>query len=102
MSTLTAASVARRGGMLRELELSIGRKLDANGSPYATAFQLLEALSPVEAQELAEPPVIYGRTAMIDFETSPAIALLEISAPFAPRPVSYAPTGTRRGTGFGW
>jgi len=36
---------------------TIGRKLDANGSPYATAFQLLEALSPVTAQELAEPPV---------------------------------------------
>ena len=27
--------------------------------------------------ELAEPTVIYGRTAMIDFETSPAIELLE-------------------------
>ncbi|MGK2952477.1 MAG: nitrate reductase molybdenum cofactor assembly chaperone [Thiobacillus sp.] len=36
---------------------TIGSKLDANGSPYATAFQLLEALSPVAAQELAEPPV---------------------------------------------
>jgi nitrate reductase delta subunit len=36
---------------------TIGRKLDSNGSPYATAFQVLEALSPVEAQELAEPPV---------------------------------------------
>lgn len=36
---------------------AIGRKLAASGSPYATAFQLLEALSPVEAQELAEPPV---------------------------------------------
>jgi nitrate reductase delta subunit len=36
---------------------TIGRKLDANGSPYATAFQILEALSPVAAQELAEPPV---------------------------------------------
>jgi nitrate reductase delta subunit len=36
---------------------AIGRKLDINGSPYATAFQVLEALSPVEAQELAEPPV---------------------------------------------
>ncbi|MDP1928966.1 MAG: nitrate reductase molybdenum cofactor assembly chaperone [Thiobacillus sp.] len=36
---------------------TIGRKLDANGSPYATAFQLLEALSPVVAQELTEPPV---------------------------------------------
>jgi nitrate reductase delta subunit len=36
---------------------TIGRRLDANGSPYATAFQALEALSPVVAQELAEPPV---------------------------------------------
>ncbi|MBI1283428.1 MAG: nitrate reductase molybdenum cofactor assembly chaperone [Thiobacillus sp.] len=36
---------------------AIGRKLDANGSPYAAAFQVLEALSPVAAQELAEPPV---------------------------------------------
>ena len=36
---------------------TIGRKLDANGSPYATAFQLLETLSPVAAQELIEPPV---------------------------------------------
>ena len=36
---------------------TIGRKLDANGSPYASAFQVLEAMSPVEAQELVEPPV---------------------------------------------
>lgn len=33
--------------------------------------------------ELAEPMVLYGRTAMIDFETAPAIELLEISAPLA-------------------
>jgi len=36
---------------------AIGRKLDANGSPYATAFQVLESISPVAAQELVEPPV---------------------------------------------
>ena len=36
---------------------TVGRKLDANGSPYATSFQMLEALSPVAAQELVEPPV---------------------------------------------
>ena len=35
---------------------TIGRRLDANGSPYAAAFQALEALSPVEAQALTEPP----------------------------------------------
>ena len=36
---------------------TIGRKLDANGSPYAAAFHVLETLSPVAAQELADPPV---------------------------------------------
>lgn len=36
---------------------AIGRKLEKNGSHYATVFQLLEALSPVAALELAEPPV---------------------------------------------
>ena len=36
---------------------AIGRKLEKNGSHYATVFQLLEALSPVAAQALVEPPV---------------------------------------------
>jgi nitrate reductase delta subunit len=36
---------------------AIGRKLERNGSHYATVFHLLEALSPVAALELAEPPV---------------------------------------------
>ncbi|MGE5320712.1 MAG: nitrate reductase molybdenum cofactor assembly chaperone, partial [Hyphomicrobiaceae bacterium] len=36
---------------------AVGRRLDANGSPYASAFQVLEVLSPVAALELAEPPV---------------------------------------------
>ena len=36
---------------------NIGRKLDASGSPYACVFQVLQALSPIAAQELAEPPV---------------------------------------------
>lgn len=35
----------------------IGRKLAANGSPYAPVFTLLERLSPVAAEMLAEPPV---------------------------------------------
>ena len=36
---------------------SVGRKLDKNGSHYATVFRVLESLSPVAAVELAEPPV---------------------------------------------
>ena len=35
----------------------IGRKLAANGSPYAGVFTVLEQLSPVAAEELTEPPV---------------------------------------------
>ncbi|NRR32489.1 nitrate reductase molybdenum cofactor assembly chaperone [Oxalobacteraceae bacterium] len=35
----------------------IGRKLQASGSPYACAFGLLETLSPVDPEELSEPPV---------------------------------------------
>lgn len=35
----------------------IGRKLHANGSPYACVFDLLQTLTPVQAEELSEPPV---------------------------------------------
>ena len=35
----------------------IGRKLKANGSPYSVVFDVLQQLSPVLAEELAEPPV---------------------------------------------
>jgi nitrate reductase delta subunit len=35
----------------------IGRKLRANGSPYACVFDLLQTLTPVQAEELSEPPV---------------------------------------------
>ncbi|WP_229633588.1 nitrate reductase molybdenum cofactor assembly chaperone [Duganella qianjiadongensis] len=35
----------------------IGRKLRANGSPYACVFELLQTLTNVVAEELSEPPV---------------------------------------------
>ncbi len=57
LSLLPAGEALELLGDAVHVLAAIGRKLDANGSPYATAFQLLEALSPVEAQELVEPPV---------------------------------------------
>jgi nitrate reductase delta subunit len=36
---------------------AVGRKLEKNGSHYASVLQVLERLSPVAAVELAEPPV---------------------------------------------
>ncbi len=35
----------------------IGRKLRANGSTYACVFDLLQTLTPVQAEELSEPPI---------------------------------------------
>jgi nitrate reductase molybdenum cofactor assembly chaperone NarJ/NarW len=35
----------------------VGNKLQANGSPYACVFGVLEDLSPVTAETLSEPPV---------------------------------------------
>ncbi|MGV7207217.1 nitrate reductase molybdenum cofactor assembly chaperone [Oxalobacteraceae bacterium A2-2] len=35
----------------------IGRKLRASGSPYACVFELLQTLTPVQAEELSGPPV---------------------------------------------
>ncbi|WP_420474972.1 nitrate reductase molybdenum cofactor assembly chaperone [Noviherbaspirillum sp. ST9] len=35
----------------------LGRKLAANNSPYAVVLQAVEALSPVPAEELSEPPI---------------------------------------------
>ncbi|MBI3433193.1 MAG: nitrate reductase molybdenum cofactor assembly chaperone [Hydrogenophilales bacterium] len=56
LSLLSADEALELLGDAVHVLATIGRKLDANGSPYATAFQVLEALSPVAAQELAEPP----------------------------------------------
>ena len=35
----------------------IGRKLAANGSPYAVVFDVLERICPVAAEALSEPPI---------------------------------------------
>ena len=57
LSLLPAGEALELLGDAVHVLAAVGRKLDANGSPYAAAFRLLETLSPVAAQELAEPPV---------------------------------------------
>lgn len=80
---------------------AIGRKLDANGSPYATAFQMLEALSPVEALPLVEPPVRDMDEAMEMFGPSvdgvepllkPGPQVSVVQMPASHRPSCAAPT----------
>lgn len=52
-----AAEAQRLLGDAIHVLAHIGRKLAANGSPYAGVFALLETLSPVAAEVLSEPPV---------------------------------------------
>ncbi len=51
------AEAARLLGDAVHVLAHIGRKLAANGSPYAGVFTVLEYLSPVAAETLTEPPV---------------------------------------------
>jgi len=53
----TEAEAARLLGDAVHVLAHIGRKLTANGSPYAGVFAVLEYLSPVAAETLTEPPV---------------------------------------------
>ncbi|PWF41766.1 nitrate reductase molybdenum cofactor assembly chaperone [Massilia glaciei] len=53
----SADEAARLLGDAVHVLAHIGRKLDANGSPYAGVFNVLEQLSPVAAETLTEPPV---------------------------------------------
>jgi nitrate reductase delta subunit len=73
---------------------AIGRKLDASGSPYASAFQVLEAMSPVAALAFAEPPVRDMDQGMEMFRTAdgfdpPLKPQLQVAA--APMPASRRP-----------
>jgi nitrate reductase delta subunit len=57
LSQQDAAESARLLGDAIHVLAHLGRKLAANGSPYAGMFGVLEQLSPVAAEELTEPPV---------------------------------------------
>jgi nitrate reductase delta subunit len=73
----------------------IGGKLNKNGSPYHTVFDVLETLSPIEAQPLQEPPVRDMDEAMETFGPSidgrepllgatPQIAYAALPKPYRP------------------
>src|SRR3569623_1299230 len=57
LSLLPAEAALELLGDAVHVLAAIGRKLEATGSPYATAYQVLAALSPLAAQDLAPPPV---------------------------------------------
>lgn len=74
---------------------AIGRKLDANGSPYASVFLVLEAMSPVVARAFVEPPARDMDRAMEMFrppadgfdppsKPQPQVAAVQVPAPRRP------------------
>jgi nitrate reductase delta subunit len=74
----------------------LGRKLAANGSPYACVFDVLEALSPVAAEALSEPPIKDMDEALETFGPGAdgVEPLLKPQAP-GPQPINFYPRGTR-------
>jgi nitrate reductase delta subunit len=74
----------------------IGRKLAANGSPYAGVFDLLEALSPVAAEELSEPPIKDMDEALETFGPgADGVEPLLKPQTLGPQPINFYPRGTR-------
>jgi nitrate reductase delta subunit len=74
----------------------IGRKLAANGSPYAGVFGVLEALSPVAAEELSEPPIKDMDEALETFGPgADGVEPLLKPQSSGPQPINFYPRGTR-------
>jgi nitrate reductase delta subunit len=75
----------------------IGRKLAANASVYAPVFAVLEALSPVPAEALSEPPVKDMDEALETFGPG-ADGVEPLLKPHAggPQPVNFYPKGAHR------
>ncbi|RLM53092.1 nitrate reductase molybdenum cofactor assembly chaperone, partial [Halobellus sp. Atlit-31R] len=71
----------------------------ANGSVYAGVFDVLESLSPVQAEELSEPPIKDMDEALETFGPgADGVEPLLKPAPVAhgPQPINFYPQGTHR------
>jgi nitrate reductase delta subunit len=74
----------------------LGRKLAANGSVYACVFDVLEALSPVAAEELSEPPIKDMDEALETFGPgADGVEPLLKPQALGPQPINFYPRGTR-------
>ncbi len=75
LSQRSEADAAKLLGDAVHVLAMIGKKLNTNGSPYHTVFDVLQAMSPVVAQPLQEPPIRDMDEAMETF--GPAIDGIE-------------------------
>ena len=96
LSTLEQAEAERLLSDAVHVLAHVGRKLAANGSPYAVIFDVLQALSPVVAEELSEPPVRDMDEALETF--GPGVdgvePLLKNAAAGGVQPINFYPKGT--------
>jgi nitrate reductase delta subunit len=97
LSTLEQAEAERLLSDAVHVLAHVGRKLAANGSPYAVVFDVLQALSPVEAEELSEPPVRDMDEALETFGPGAdgVEPLLKNAAAGGVQPINFYPKGTR-------
>lgn len=78
----------------------VGRKLAANGSPYAPVFDVLQQMSPVVAEELSEPPVRDMDEALETFGPgADGVEPLLKKAAGGVQPINFHPKGSRAATG---
>jgi len=74
----------------------VGRKLKADGSPYAAVFDVIEQLSPVVAEELSEPPVRDMDEALETFGPgADGIEPLLKNQTGGPQPINFYPRADR-------
>ena len=96
LSQLDAQEAARMLADAVHVLAHIGRKLQANGSPYAAVFEALQQLSPVEAEELSEPPVRDMDEALETFGPgSDGVEPLLKHHSGGPQTINFYPRGTR-------
>ncbi|HJV52658.1 MAG TPA: nitrate reductase molybdenum cofactor assembly chaperone [Noviherbaspirillum sp.] len=78
----------------------VGRKLTADGSPYAPIFDVLQQLSPVIAEELSEPPVRDMDEALETFGPgADGVEPLLKKAAGGMQPINFYPKGARAANG---
>ena len=95
LSTLEQAEAERLLSDAVHVLAHVGRKLAANGSPYAVVFDVLQRLSPVVAEELSEPPVRDMDEALETFGPGAdgVEPLLKNAAAGGVQPINFYPKG---------
>jgi nitrate reductase molybdenum cofactor assembly chaperone NarJ/NarW len=98
LSTLDEEKAASMLGDAVHVLAHVGRKLRANGSPYAVVLEAAQLLSPVAAEPLSEPPVRDMDEALETFGPgADGVEPLLKHQANGTQPINFYPKGTRAG-----